>query len=242
MCTVSFISLNNKFVITSSRDENILRPVAFAPQEEIINGCKIIYPKDPKVGGTWFAINQSGAVAVLLNGAFEKHISQNNYSISRGLILLDIISRVTPLFHFEKMDLETIEPFTLILFEQSKLVELRWDGNKKYKTELNSNKNYIWSSATLYSKEAVKKRERWFAEYLSGSNQINEKTIIDFHSNNHNDSENGFIINRANTLKTFSITQALIEENAVSLNHIDLLNQKEFLITADTSRFHTIIQ
>jgi len=242
MCTVSFISLNNKFVITSNRDENILRPVAFAPQEEIINGCKIIYPKDPKAGGTWFAINQSGAVAVLLNGAFEKHIPLNNYSKSRGLILLEVISKITPLLYFEKLDLETIEPFTLILFEEKKLYELRWDGNKKYKTELNNSKNYIWSSATLYNTEAVKERERLFAEFLSDGNQINEKTIIDFHSNNHNDSENGFIINRANTMKTFSITQALVEEEAVSLNHIDLLNQKEFVITAYTSRFHTIIQ
>ena len=106
MCTVSFISLNNKFVITSNRDENILRPVAFAPQEEIINGCKIIYPKDPKAGGTWFAINQSGAVAVLLNGAFEKHIPLNNYSKSRGLILLEVISKITPLLYFEKLDYE----------------------------------------------------------------------------------------------------------------------------------------
>ena len=72
----------------------------------------------------------------------------------------------------EKLDLETIEPFTLILLEQSKLVELRWDGNKKFKTELHSNKNYIWSSATLYSKEVVKERERLFAEFLAEGNPV----------------------------------------------------------------------
>lgn len=240
MCTVSFISLKNKFVITSNRDENVLRPIAFAPQEEIINGCKIIYPKDPKSGGTWFAINQNGAVAVLLNGAFEKHTSLCNYAKSRGLILLDVISNATPVCHFEKLNLIMIEPFTLILFEQDKLVELRWDGKKKYKTELNCNKNYIWSSSTLYGKVAVKERERLFAEFLSGSNQITENSIIDFHSNNNNDSENGFIINRANTIKTFSITQALVDNETVSLNHIDLLNQKKITFTANTGRYHTI--
>ena len=73
MCTVSFVSVNGHIIITSNRDENIQRPTAAAPDFEMQGQKKIIFPKDAKAGGTWFAACSNGAVAVLLNGAFEKH-------------------------------------------------------------------------------------------------------------------------------------------------------------------------
>ena len=70
MCTVSFISTGDQYVITSNRDEHISRPLALQPQEETIGSVKVLFPRDPKAGGTWFALNEKGAVAVLLNGGF----------------------------------------------------------------------------------------------------------------------------------------------------------------------------
>ncbi|MBC7426861.1 MAG: NRDE family protein [Bacteroidia bacterium] len=240
MCTVSYIWHNNKVFITSNRDENVLRPTALEPKEEIINGCKLIFPKDPKSGGTWFAINQNGSVAVLLNGAFEKHVPLDNYAISRGLILLDIISNLAPVFYFDHLNLLNIEPFTLILFERNKLFELRWDGTIKFKTELESTSNYIWSSSTLYSAEIANFKANLFQDFLIQNEEITDEMIMNFHTYNHNDSENGFVINRANKIKTFSITQALINGNSISLNHTDLLNQSKYLMTVDTVYVNTI--
>ena len=59
-------------------------------------GEKIIFPKDPKAGGTWYAIDEFGTILVLLNGADEKHKVQLPYRKSRGLIVLDIISSGSP--------------------------------------------------------------------------------------------------------------------------------------------------
>lgn len=212
--------------MTSNRDEHISRPQSYEPKKEEINNCKVIFPKDPKAGGTWIAVNENGIGAVLLNGAFERHIPTGNYARSRGLVLLEIISSKTPYDYLGTMDLNQIEPFTVILFDGKTLIEFRWDGNIKHKKDLDVNKNHIWSSATLYSQEAIAHRRRLFNQFIAKNSAFNKDNIIDFHSNNHNDFENGFIINRDETLKTFSITQLVFDRNKVELNHLDLLKKE----------------
>ncbi|MEB8347475.1 NRDE family protein [Flavobacteriaceae bacterium KMM 6898] len=224
MCTVSFISIGNKTIITSNRDEQTTRPKAYEPKEEIINDFKIIYPKDPKAGGTWFAIKENGMAAVLLNGAFKNHIPDEKHTVSRGLILLRIISGTDPISQVSKIDLGSVAPFTIVLFNTKRLIEFRWDGNNKHIKELDARSNYIWSSVTLYAKDAILKREAQFADFLEGSGTIHEKSIINFHLDNDNDFENGFIINRNDEVKTFSISQAVFEAEEIAFNHLDLVN------------------
>ncbi|MGK4569406.1 NRDE family protein [Flavobacterium sp. 3HN19-14] len=132
MCTVSFVKANDKIIITSNRDEQVLREAAIEPQNYTVNDKKLIYPKDPKAGGTWYAIDGPGNVMVLLNGAAEKHEVKPPYRKSRGLIVLDIISGKSPFESWKQIDLDNIEPFTLILFEKRTfLYRLRWDGLQK---------------------------------------------------------------------------------------------------------------
>lgn len=228
MCTVSFVSSGDTSFITSNRDEHISRPPSFQPKEEIINGCRLIYPKDPKAGGTWFAINNHGEVAVLLNGAFEKHISLGGYAKSRGLILLDIISAEEPAAFVKDIDLENIEPFTLILFKKGNLLEFRWDGSSKHIKQLDITKNYIWSSATLYTVDVVKQREALFVKFLENHKLYTSEQIVDFHNNNGDDYENGFVINRKTGMKTFSVTQAIINLDDIVLNHSNLLEETQY--------------
>lgn len=224
MCTVSFICTGNKTILTSNRDEQTSRPRAYEPKEEIINDYKIVYPKDPKAGGTWFAVKENGMAAVLLNGAFNKYIPDKKHTVSRGLAMLRIISSTDPISQMSEIDLGRVAPFTLIYFDTSNLIEFRWDGNDKYTKELDTESNYIWSSVTLYDEHIVKKRETLFTKYLNETrhDQIDENSIIDFHLDNDNDFENGFIINRNDQVKTFSITQAVFEDKETVLNHIDL--------------------
>lgn len=215
-------------VITSNRDENIQRQNAAAPAFHLINNKKIVYPKDAKAGGTWFAAHNDGTVAVLLNGAFEKHDPAPPYRKSRGLILLDIIAADDPALFFKQIDLDKIEPFTLILFHTGSLYELRWDGINKHNRSLNTQVNYIWSSSTLYTGEVIKKREQLFKEFTAGNKNIAPENIHDFHRSDDSDSENGFIINRASGMKTFSITQAVIKPGNLHFLHDDLLHGKRY--------------
>ncbi|MBK7854135.1 MAG: NRDE family protein [Bacteroidetes bacterium] len=77
----------------------------------------MVFSKDPKAGGSWFAVDEFANIAVLLNGAAQKHIEQPPYLRSRGLVLIDVISNTNPFDLWEIIPLEKIEPFTLILFK-----------------------------------------------------------------------------------------------------------------------------
>ena len=223
MCTVTFIPTSSGFVITSNRDESVARKRALAPIEYEINGCKITFPKDPQAGGTWIAKSDS-KVIVLLNGAAEKHQIKPFYRKSRGLIVLELTSSENSLKHWETIDLNSIEPFTIILFENDKLHQLQWNEVEKSQIELDIKSPHIWSSSTLYSKEIRTKREEWFAKFMAENQNPKAKAILDFHQFTENKNpEYGLQINRNNELKTISITQCLVTTQEITMSYLDLI-------------------
>ncbi len=227
MCTVSFVYSNNKIIITSNRDEQVIRP-ALEPKNYLINQKQVYFPKDPKAGGTWFAVDEHANVIVLLNGASEKHQWNPPYRKSRGLIVLDIIGATDPKLKWETIGLENIEPFTIVLYCQNELFQLRWNGVEKESVKLNSKENYIWSSSTLYPKNIRETRAHWFANFLNTKKEIHENELFDFHRYTEDtNKENGLVINRDNLLQTLSITQTVIEKNKVVVLYHDLLGSKE---------------
>ena len=229
MCTVSFVNVNGKIIITSNRDEKIIRPNAIEPKTYHLNNKKVIFPKDNKAGGTWYAIDEHSNVLVLLNGAEEKHVLKDNYRKSRGLIVLDLISSESPLEAWNAIDLDLIEPFTLVLFENQKLFQLRWNEIEKSTLELDTNQSHIWSSSTLYSKEIRAKRANWFSTFLDTQPEVNEEELFNFHRyTEEENTEHGLIINRNDVLKTLSITQTILEQNKVVIQYSDLIAEKEY--------------
>jgi len=219
--------LHGQVIITSNRDEHLQRENAVAPALHTLPAKKIIFPKDAKAGGSWFAAADDGVVLVLLNGAFKKHNPQPPYRKSRGLILLEIIEANEPLSFFKVISLENIEPFTIVLYQPDQLYELRWDGKNKHEKQLDAAGSYIWSSATLYNDEIIAYREELFEQFIHSA-AITAKGIYDFHASNNGDTENGFIISRKTGMKTFSITQAVVNDDAVNFLHSDLLQQQEY--------------
>lgn len=229
MCTVSFVAHKETVIITSNRDEKVIRPSALPPRSYHCNGKNLVYPKDQKAGGTWFVADANGNVLVLLNGGITKHEVRFSYRRSRGLIALDIICSESPKDFWRVINLEDIEPFTLVLYQDKKLYELIWDGSTKRSTVLDETRNHIWSSVTLYPEDVRKKRSRWFFDFLKDKNEISASDMLGFHRNTEgNDSENGLIINRENTLKTVSITQVVIGQNKREIAYRDLVLEQEF--------------
>ena len=229
MCTVSFVNSNGKIIITSNRDEKVIRPNAIEPKNYLINNKKIMFPKDQKAGGTWYAVDEHSNVIVLLNGADEKHVVTGNYRKSRGLIVLEIIGSSSPFEAWKTINLDTIEPFTLVLFENHKLYQLRWNGESKNVLELNPNENHIWSSSTLYPAAIREKRAHWFATFLDIKPEVDATELFNFHRyTEEKNEEHGLVINRGNLMKTLSITQTVIDKNKVELVHHDLINKHDF--------------
>lgn len=226
MCTVSFVPLQNGFLLTSNRDEKSYRPT-ISPQVYAENEMKLLYPKDEKVGGTWIVARNDGTSIVLLNGAFINHIKLPNYSKSRGVILMEIIQAKFPLLYFQELNLENVEPFTLIIFQLNTLTEVKWDGNDKHTFEKSIKKPHIWSSATLYNRKQKNYRKQWFDEFCRYNAPLSiEKTLL-FHSTTQSDNtEYGLVINREDKTKTVSITQLLLRNNKVEMTYIDRISNE----------------
>jgi len=228
MCTVSFAGTRDAVIITSNRDEHIGRENAAAPGIYFSGKKKMIFPKDAKAGGTWFVAADDGTVAVLLNGAFKKHIPDPPYRKSRGLVLLDITGSDDPPSFFTTIDLDHIEPFTVILYQPGNLYELRWDGENKHQQTLDVHGNYIWSSATLYADDIIARRKKIFETFVNSGAGITAAELYRFHADDHGDAENGFVINRQTGMKTFSITQAVVHPGDIQFLHTDLLQEQRF--------------
>lgn len=217
MCTVTYFPLKNKIVLTSNRDEKPNRSA-----QEIHREKGIFYPKDATKNGTWFAVSEHGNAIILLNGAFENHSVKKEYRKSRGLIVLDLMNEENIFKALQFIDLEDIEPFTLVIFQENQLAEFRWDGTEKHFRMLDNNRPYIWSSATLYDAKAQEKRKEIFKEFLQNET-ISEEDILDFHHQKTDDPENGITIKRQNTIQTISTTQLVISDE-MTLKHYDRLN------------------
>ena len=181
MCTVTFIPLSNKVLLTSNRDEKGIRKRAIHPAVEQFPKARLLFPKDAQAGGTWIGVADSGAVVVLLNGGFIKHEPAAEYRKSRGLIFLDILSESPALSSFNKINLIGIEPFTLVIWEGTKLHECRWSGEEKYIREMDASQPHIWSSVTLYSSDIIHKREQWFNNWLQQHPKPSVEDIRKFH-------------------------------------------------------------
>jgi hypothetical protein len=116
-----------------------------------------------------------------------------------------------------------------VLFQDSKLYQLRWNEVEKTTLNLDVSQNHIWSSSTLYPKDIREKRANWFHTFLATKPEVDEKEMFNFHRYTEGENqENGLVINRNDLMKTLSITQSVIEKNNIVLSYLDLQNQQEF--------------
>jgi succinate dehydrogenase flavin-adding protein (antitoxin of CptAB toxin-antitoxin module) len=232
MCTVSIVPTNAGLVFTFNRDENPQRRTPHFMQQKTLLHKNIFFSQDVQAGGTWFAVDDCGNAAMLFNGGFMNHTRLETYSKSRGMILLDLIAAVDMRHYFTTLSLQDVQPFSILLFQESKLYRLTWDGIEKHIEQLSCSNSYIFSSATLYSKDVQQKRQLWLSEFLQKNSIPNAETVFEFHkSYNAHDKQNGLVITRENSCSTLSISQASIGNNKTFLKHLDLNTGQQFLQT-----------
>ena len=222
-CFVSYIKEG------SYRDEDPNRQTSIRPVEQEIKGVKIIYPKDQKAAGSWIAMDEENFTLCLLNGAYKKHTKLSRYRKSRGILLLDFFKYRDVRKFIEKYPFVGIEPFTLIIVKNRGGIELHqliWDGVKLSHRELDSKKETIWSSVTLYGPAVRKKREQWFHDWLQMSDKKDLNGILKFHkTGGAEDPKNGLVMNRDNQVQTVSITSIDCMSSSVNFRYEDLLRQ-----------------
>ncbi len=231
MCTVTFVPTQNGYILTSSRDEQKARSTIFPKKYSIANKT-LIFPKDELAGGTWIATDEKHRTACLLNGAFENHHKKESYRKSRGLILLESFSYSSINEFTTQIDLENIEPFTLLLIDQThqlEFIEMRWDGEKKHIKNLNTALPQIWSSATLYNADIRKKREEWFEKLIASAKNLSKETIQNFHlTKKGSDIKNDIVMEREGGLQTLSVTQIIVNQNTKQFTYFDLVSNQHY--------------
>jgi uncharacterized protein with NRDE domain len=227
MCTVTYIPHNDSFFLTSNRDEKKTRLKAAPPQWYKFASGNLLFPKDGNADGTWMALHENGNAMVLLNGGLVNHHYNPPYRKSRGLIFLDVFDHPQPVSAFEQIHLNKIEPFTLVIRQANQLFETRWDGQEKTISELDPSSAYIWSSATLYSDDIIKKRKNWFEVFLKEYASAGSKEILHFHRfAGDGDEKNDVLMNRDNELFTVSITQLHRHKELSHMHYHDLISDQ----------------
>jgi hypothetical protein len=224
MCTVVFMPEKDRLCFASLRDESPLRAKVSLAKIDTENPIEYIAPIDGLAGGTWLGANNLSTVIVLLNGGFNIHHRMASYKMSRGLIVKKLLSLTKPLGEWSEMNLENIEPFTLIMWSSGKLIQLVWDGLDKHSIEIDHSMPHIWSSSTLYDTEARSHRKALFDQWMSTHPNIDQQSVLDFFYTYAN-GENTFIMDRDNKVKTISYTFIdLSVGKHVTLHYNDLQN------------------
>lgn len=223
MCTVTFFPNPSRgFILSSSRDESPERKISAVVQRQM-GSTSFVYPQDATAGGTWIAADSTGRVLCLLNGAFERHAHIPPYRKSRGLLVLEFMEAMDIPSFFQQYHLEGIEPFTLILASQGVLWEFLWDGNKRFMQQRDANAKYIWSSPTLYDREARVLRELWLKEWFEPSQEYSREKILEFHQEaGKEDPHNSLVMNRSGTVRTVSISQFVVEKKPFGFYYFEL--------------------
>lgn len=179
MCTVSFIPLQeNKFIFTSNRDENPKR-AATSLHELDVKEKKLFFPQDAQARGSWFVFSNTNQFVCILNGAFEPHIPQGGYRLSRGKMALHFFEYNSHKDFIEKFKFEGMEPFTFIIYDKGTLLELRWDQNTLHQKPLSTSELHLWSSATLYPRTWQKARQKSLEDW-SGVISRSQDEVMNF--------------------------------------------------------------
>jgi len=216
MCTVSYIPLKNGYILTSNRDENPDRSTMLPQQQQLSNGETIVAPIDASKRGTWIATNTKNKTACLLNGAYIKHQRFLPYKRSRGHYVIEAFMHYTFSKFVMRVDLDKIEPFTLVFIENETLQVLVWDGNEKHYNTLDNNVPQLLSSSTLYTEEEHQKKELFFRNTLNiNGSPADETQLLNIHGLKE---KTPFILNRPH-VKTVSIAQIVSRDNAITLNY-----------------------
>ncbi|UOB18257.1 NRDE family protein [Abyssalbus ytuae] len=221
MCTVSYIPAKKGFYLTSNRDEDPERKTLPLQRIKLADRNIITAPMDMEKNGTWIASDKNGRVACLLNGAFVKHERKLPYKKSRGSYVIEAFDYNNFSDFIEKVDLNDVEPCTIILIDDY-LQVLVWDGEKKHRLMYDKNVPQLWSSSTLYSKEEHAKKYSFFINSIKDKNPTPE-FILEMHGLNKS---TPFILEKEH-VKTVSITQFVMNSKKSELTYHLLKTKKD---------------
>lgn len=168
MCTVTFIARRGGYCLGMNRDEKRTRPVGLPPVRTIVNGHAVLCPTEPS-GGTWIAVNDSGACLALINWYSVVERVEHG-AVSRGEVVRMTCASASPDAADEalaELPLERINPFRLIgIFPAAcEVIEWRWNLKRLIRKKAPW-ETQQWVSSGFDERSAQRIRGRIFRDAL----------------------------------------------------------------------------
>lgn len=179
MCILSIFSKpNGDFILTQNRDESIYRPTSPNVETREFHGQKVTSPIDLNSGGTWIYYTEKYVVCVL-NGGYENHSHLPPYRMSRGLVILELLKFSSVEEFIAQIDLNEIEPFTMVMInlKSNQKHILVWNGKDKFIENLSNENLIVCSSSTLYDNS----EKLYHKGNFESLNSINPEEIYKVH-------------------------------------------------------------
>jgi len=130
MCTITFWPRKGGYALAMNRDEKLTRPPGLPPKRQFVAGRAVISPSEPG-GGTWIALNDSGATLALVNWyAIPARVPGD--AVTRGQVVRaarHATTAATAATALAELPLKKINPFRLVgIFPATgEAVEWRWN-------------------------------------------------------------------------------------------------------------------
>ncbi len=226
MCTVTYIPKEDGgFILTQNRDEDVKRSISTPPILRKINGLKHLFPVDPQGRGTWIGISEDGRVASLLNGGSSPYERKPEYRHSRGKVILDYFSYPSFNEFVKDYNFKDLEPFTLLIFENSKMFEVVCNETDIQYRELNPKKPYMYSSITLYPDTRIVDRRLDFLKWYYSKSKISQVDMLNYHKFLlFEDEPDKSLIKGDFILNTVSTTSIDLSKNSSEVLYHDYVN------------------
>lgn len=218
MCTLTYIPSRGGYTFTHNRDERVDRPATDDFRRKELNEHNLYFPQDLEALGSWIAFSDRNMAVCLMNGGSKEYEPKENYKHSRGLVVLDIFKYESVEAFYRIYSFNGLEPFTLVVRNTEGFWKITHDEEETTIEDLDHTEPHIWSSTTLYTKEVKAKRRKWFENWLANKPNLSPTGIRDFHkSAGEGGNENDLVMSRWGLLKTLSIAQISVSEEAAKL-------------------------
>jgi hypothetical protein len=224
MCTLTYVRSGPGFIVTSNRDESIARERAIPPRVKSVSGVRLLMPQDPEKSGTWIAASERGRVAVLLNGAFQRHAHKPPYRVSRGIVLLDSFTWDTMADFKSNYDFSGIEPFTIIAIQfERDITDLRWDGAETHLSTTSVALPQVWCSAQMYPPQIQEATSSRFRAFLNEHPNPTPEDLVQFNmQEEYSDKMKRAGVQPFSFLRTVSISSIVMSPTNVVFKYHDL--------------------
>lgn len=168
MCTLSWLRHDDGYAVFFNRDERRTRVAGLPPQEQLIDGVRVLAPIDPEGGGSWASVNDRRIGLCILN-QYDAPRSQVPGQVSRGRLLLSlapVTSQAGVWQSVRSSGLAQYAPFRLAVFEPAlPALLLSWDGDRLTDEALGQS-GLLAASSSLVQRDAEASRRALFERTL----------------------------------------------------------------------------